>query len=225
MSKAKRLTLSQLETMPLAKGVKIRVDPTVSKMGIVQTPRFEPSKSGKPHGDDFGGVTQKKLDSAFSKRTGKDEVNKSQRGRPHHEIATVKIGIDPDTKKSGVAIRFSCSKQMRCELMTFFELFDFFDEVTCADTPHVIIEAGWLNSKSNFHGSAKQSKSVGERIAKNVGANHETGRKIVEMCEYFGIAYELKQPQSAKMKPEVFETATGIKTRNQEKIDAGVLIL
>lgn len=140
----------------------------------------------------------------------------------------IKIGIDPDCKKSGVAIRKPSEKQITVELMTFFKLFDFLDmwagSTDCADVM-VYIEAGWLNAKSNFHGSFGQTKSVGERIAKNVGANHETGRKIVEMCDYLGLKYTLVKPQSAKMKPDIFEKITGIKTLNQEKIDAAVLIL
>lgn len=143
----------------------------------------------------------------------------------------IKIGIDPDCNKSGVATKSPYWKGlpngMEVKLMTFFELFEYLSEhwQGMEDELDIYIEAGWLNAKSNFHGKAGQTKAVGERIAKNVGANHETGRKIVEMCEYLGLKYTLVRPKSAKMKPEIFEKITGIKTRNQEKIDAAILIL
>lgn len=140
----------------------------------------------------------------------------------------IKIGIDPDVKKSGVAIRGERLCTLVVLLKTYFDLFDLLETHIMdygIEDIHIYIEAGWLNAKSNFHGKAGQSKSVGERIAKNVGANHETGKKIVEMCEYLGLKYTLVRPQSAKMKPEIFEKITGIKTRNSELIDAAVLIL
>ena len=131
------------------------------------------------------------------------------------------IGIDPDTKKSGVAVWDSKYKYLQLFTMSFFELYDYlYNE----KVDRVIIEAGWLNEKSNFHNNAYQTKAAGERISKNVGANHETGRKIAEMCEYLVLNYDLKKPSSSKMTPECFKSMTGIETKNQDKIDAGVLV-
>ena len=45
--------------------------------------------------------------------------------------------------------------------------------------------------KSNYHYARGRG---GERIAKNVGANHETGRKIVEMLVHWGIEHEVIHP-------------------------------
>jgi hypothetical protein len=63
------------------------------------------------------------------------------------------------------------------------------------------------------------------RISNNVGRNHETGRKIEEMCQYLGLKYELVKPETTKWKPEFFKKVTGIDTKNQEKIDAGRLVI
>ena len=132
------------------------------------------------------------------------------------------IGIDPDCKKSGIAIKRGGTLEV--STITFFDLLDTLKAVK-NDNVLIRIEAGWLNKKSNFHGRAGQSKVVGERIAAKVGANHETGRKIVEMCEYVGLTYEEVRPSSSKWTPEFFTAITGIKTKNQEEIDAAVLIL
>lgn len=75
------------------------------------------------------------------------------------------IGIDPDLEKSGVAILGS---ELQLKNLTFPETIELFrNEQDCIKK--VVIEAGWQNKKSNFHGRYNQSKSEGERIAKNVG--------------------------------------------------------
>jgi hypothetical protein len=134
------------------------------------------------------------------------------------------IGIDPDTDKSGVAALLIGTKQLELETMKFFDLFKYL-ALHKDNIKEVVVEAGWLNKKSNFHINPRQTKEAGERISKNVGANHETGRKIVEMCDFIKIPFRLYVPRSAKTTPEYFEKLTGIKTRNQEKIDAAMLVL
>jgi hypothetical protein len=137
------------------------------------------------------------------------------------------IGIDPDTVKSGVAVWQSQSGKLIVSALSFFKLFDLLSDFKkCPDgkIEKVIIEAGWLNAKSNFHFKAHQTKAAGERIAKNVGANHETGKKIMEMCEYLGLTYELVVPKKSKTSPEYFEKITGKSVRNQDMIDAAMLV-
>lgn len=138
------------------------------------------------------------------------------------EYDRILIGIDPDCDKSGVAMKRG--KKIEVELLAFFDLFDVLKAVKGTNV-FIRIEAGWLNEKSNFHAHKGQTKAAGERIAKNVGSNHEVGRKIAEMCDYLGLAYELVRPYKRKLTPEMFFIATGIKTRNSEKIDAAALIL
>ena len=73
------------------------------------------------------------------------------------------IGIDPDLEKSGVAV---LGQSLELKNLTFAQTVELFrshqDEIK-----KVVIEAGWLNKKSNFR--IGHSKSAGERIAKNVG--------------------------------------------------------
>lgn len=109
--------------------------------------------------------------------------------------------------------------------LSFFELYDMLTSYTSMISL-VRIEAGWLNKKSNFHDRLGQSKQVGEKIASSVGANAETGRKIVEMCEYLKIPFELVKPLGTKnINAEKFKQTTGYSKRtNQDQRDAAMLV-
>lgn len=131
------------------------------------------------------------------------------------------IGIDPDVSLSGVATKRD-GGDLTVNKMSFFALFDYLSSLKSQDVI-VRIEAGWLNKVHNYHGA--KNKRTSNRISNNVGRNHETGRKIVEMCEHLGINHELVKPTTSKWTPKIFKIATGIDTKNQEMIDAAVLIL
>ena len=131
------------------------------------------------------------------------------------------IGIDPDLKKSGVAI---LGDSLELKTMTFAETVELFrsqqDKIK-----KVVIEAGWENTKSNFHNRYGQRKSVGERIAKNVGENHATGKLIAEMAKECGLVVVLVKPTRTKLKAEDFNRITGWQGRtNQEQRDAAMLV-
>ena len=106
--------------------------------------------------------------------------------------ADVIIAIDPDVKASGVAVLDIPKRSVEARAMPFPELLEMLRDVSLWSVPcRVIVEGGWLVSKSNYHYARGKG---GERIAKNVGANHETGRKIVEMLEHWGIEHEVIHP-------------------------------
>lgn len=131
------------------------------------------------------------------------------------------IGIDPDLIKSGVAI---ITDKMTLHNLTFPQLMQLFSD-NKDQIKKVVIEAGWLNTKSNFHARHGQSKSAGERIAKNVGENHATGKLIAEMAEYHGLNVILVKPTKKKYTAEEFNRLTGwVGRSNQEQRDAGVLV-
>ena len=107
---------------------------------------------------------------------------------------TTIMAIDPDTEKSGVATLDLSRMEVHAEAMPFPVLLDELRNTQCLSRGKnfkVIVEGGWLVSKSNYHYAKGRG---GERIAKNVGANHETGRKIVEMLAYWGIEHEVIHP-------------------------------
>ena len=106
--------------------------------------------------------------------------------------ADVIIAIDPDVKASGVAVLDIPKRSVEARAMPFPELLEMLRDVSRWSVPRrVIVEGGWLVSKSNYHYARGKG---GERIAKNVGANHETGRKIVEMLVHWGIQHEVVHP-------------------------------
>lgn len=131
----------------------------------------------------------------------------------------MKVGIDPDVKKIGVAV-WDGDDFARLETMAFFELFDYMT-LNRTRIELVVIEAGWLNKRHNWHGGNQRTS---QRISNNVGRNHETGRKIVEMCEYLELDYTLVQPRRSKFSAELFERTTGHKIKNQDIIDAAMLV-
>lgn len=136
------------------------------------------------------------------------------------------IGIDPDVKESGFAFYNIQGKVFEeIDSFPFFKLYD----VLKSYAPLVAlvrIEAGWLNAKSNFHNKQGQTKEAGEKIASYVGANAETGRKIVEMCDYLKIPHELVKPLGTKcIDSAQFKKITGYTKRtNQDQRDAAMLV-
>ncbi len=135
------------------------------------------------------------------------------------------IGIDPDCELSGFAIWDIKKQELDVKKLSFFDIFDMLS-LLLNRIALVRIEAGWLNKKSNFHSHSKQSKAVGEKIAKSVGRNHEAGLKFVEMCKYLGIPYEEVKPLGTKgIDQEMFKKITKFTKRtNEDMRDAGMLV-
>ena len=137
------------------------------------------------------------------------------------------LGIDPDVSKSGVAYYVSETKVLELSNLSFFNLYDylkFAKENQGDNNLTIVIEAGWLN-KSNWHKVAEGSSSINAKIGQHTGANHEVGKKIVEMCEYLLIKYMLVRPTKAKIRHENFKKLTGIiGSTNQEQRDAAMLV-
>ena len=141
-------------------------------------------------------------------------------------MSRILIGIDPDITKSGVALINGDKKELYN--LNFFELFDFFNQVLSqkgkSEEILIVIEAGWLNG-GNWHTKNKGSAALNAKIGNNTGRNHETGRKIVEMCEYLEIPFKLLRPTTSKLKAKIFKSITKIEGRtNQETRDAMMLI-
>lgn len=133
------------------------------------------------------------------------------------------IGIDPDVDKSGFA--FTDGKMTTLQNLMFFQLFETLIDYQkrYKDLITVYIECGFLN-KGNWH-KTTGGNSVNAQIGQRTGANHETAKKIVEMCEYLGINHEKVKPTRSKVNAELFKQVTKIGLRtNQEQRDAYMLI-
>lgn len=105
------------------------------------------------------------------------------------------IAIDPDVDNSGVAYLNRETKQIELSNKRFPDLIKYVIDQNSSvqskgENLTVVVEAGWLNAISNYHGVYGRK---GMRISKNVGANHEIGKLIVEMLQYHNIdVVELK---------------------------------
>lgn len=146
------------------------------------------------------------------------------------------IGIDPDAEKSGIAVldRRDGEPSINATILPFPVLLANIGMVNgeCSRGGHkmcVVVEAGWMERKSNFH-NAQGHRA--ERIAKDVGRNHETGRKIIEMLDYQGIdnigVHPLKKHWRGKDGKITHEEITQFmplpgKRSNQEERDAALL--
>jgi len=138
-------------------------------------------------------------------------------------MSKIYIGIDPDLIKSGYATYLSKSKCLDVCLLSFLQLINTLTDLANNETNFtVIIEAGWLNKKSNFRST--QNKAIGEAIARKVGENHAVGKIIEQVCQELKIDYKLVKPTTSKVKSDYFFKLTGIKTKNQECIDAAMLV-
>ena len=134
-----------------------------------------------------------------------------------------RIGIDPDLTKSGVAIisHAPFQKQKIEELLNcrFFEVLSKIEEFTKKGEVRVMLEAGWLNKKSNYHSAPNQE--VAGRIGKNVGENHAVGKLIEEWCMVNQVPYSLIKPTNKKWDSKLFKMITNWDKRtNAEQRDA-----
>ena len=141
------------------------------------------------------------------------------------------IGIDPDIHKSGIAFYEKGKNILEVSNMSFFQIFDYLSWLKKENESFnpkygmkVILEAGWLNKKSNWH-NEKKGVGVASRIGKNTVSNHDTGRKIEEMLQYLNIPYELRKPIASKVDQKYFRQITGMmKETNQDQRDAAMLV-
>lgn len=137
------------------------------------------------------------------------------------------IGIDPDTDKSGFA--FVYGKTIVLKNLKFFELFTILHNIKknpeyLECNIEVYVECGFLNG-GNRHFKNAASTAFNGKISERVGANHETAKKICEMCEFIGFNFHQVKPTQSKKKSDEFKKITGIKTQtNQEQRDALMLV-
>ncbi len=140
------------------------------------------------------------------------------------------VGVDPDSRKSGMAILYRDIKTFHSvESLPFPILLRMLELVK--DKAVVVIEGGWLN-ESNWHLQGKAATPAkAAAMGRNVGMNHQTGILLAEMCESMDIPYEIVKPlpkgwsgPDRKITSEELEYFTGWKRRtNQDARDAALL--
>lgn len=143
------------------------------------------------------------------------------------------IAIDPDVTKSGVAFLKPKTRHLETASLSFTELIDYLKfalDKQKDESLIVIIEASWL-IKGNWHLSSWDRKQRAASKGYDVGRNHETGRKIVELCKYLGIEVfehlplrKIWKGAGGKITHEELASFTGIMGRtNQDCRDACLL--
>ena len=112
------------------------------------------------------------------------------------KVTTI-VAVDPDVTKSGVAVIDVKTKTVEPYSMSFPDLIDYLYNLPDKDSTRIAIEAGWLN-KPNWHRAP--SMAAAANVGNRIGRNHETGRKIVEMCEHKGLSVSLVKPLGKRWK-------------------------
>ena len=144
------------------------------------------------------------------------------------------IGIDPDNDKSGIAVWNTETQEFELiESLNFWATLVLLKEGRCSQKTikgyrsqdaNVIIEAGWLNKKSNWH--KMQGAAIREKVAQNVGKNMQIGKLFQDYCRRYGIEYEIRKPIGSKdVTRTFFQQLTGWKgSTNQDNRDAAMLV-
>jgi len=138
------------------------------------------------------------------------------------------IGIDPDVDNNGVCI-LKDRKLDYTGNKTFPELVAMFRDLSVEETT-VIVEAGYLIKKSNWHGAV--NNRAAQRIAKNTGRNHQVAKMLVETARSFGLDVIEQRPYKKIWKgkegkithEEISSFIQGFpKSSNQDQRDAVLL--
>lgn len=143
------------------------------------------------------------------------------------------IAIDPDVSRSGVALLKPATGLLEVSNLTFPQVIDYLQQANRnngAETLIVLVEASWL-IQGNWHLSSWERRQRAASKGYDVGRNHETGRKIAEMCRHLGIEVLEHVPlrkcwrgKDGKITHEELVSFTGIKGRtNQDARDAALL--
>lgn len=115
------------------------------------------------------------------------------------------IGIDPDCDRSGVALLETGGPQLALFSFDFPGLMSFLGMQRGRAEANgrmlgeeqrllVVVEASWM-TQANWHGKSGDNRRQASSKGYDVGRNHETGRKIVEMAkDHYGLQVRCKHP-------------------------------
>ncbi len=146
---------------------------------------------------------------------------------------TLIVGIDPDAQRNGIATLWVASRSLSLRTATFPETIDYLKALSeeYAGGLLVIVEASWT-TRTNWHLAFKDNKRLASAKGYDIGRNHETGRKLIEMCRHLGIEVVERKPlkkcwrgRDGKITHEEFCKFTGYEgaRSNQETRDAALL--
>lgn len=141
-------------------------------------------------------------------------------------MSSMVIGIDPDLKKSGVAVAID-GKLSTLDCLRLLDLIAFiYEHKHCA---HFVIEN--VNHDKATYVRPGASKSVMQNISQKVGMVKAIGIVVEEILTDIGAEFTSMKPlrgavKKAKNDAELFNRITGWQGKsNQDKRDAGLLAL
>jgi hypothetical protein len=130
------------------------------------------------------------------------EISNHTHRKVHNEgnvmRADIYIGIDPDTHLNGIGRLDMAGRKATATNLPFALTIDYVRDVIKAahregQKVAVIVECSW-GEAHNWHLKISDSKAVAAKKGYAVGAMHETGKKLVEMLENYGIEVSLQRP-------------------------------
>lgn len=103
----------------------------------------------------------------------------------------VVIAIDPDVEHSGIAILYPSTREIDATRLTFPLAVDYIrqQKERCDASGRsliVVVEAAWM-IKGNWHITKTERRVRSASKGYDVGRNHETGCKLIEMCNHMGV--------------------------------------
>ena len=125
------------------------------------------------------------------------------------------IGIDPDTKKSGVAI-YHEGKLLDLKNLDLIQFYKFCENANMIfQFPTFIIEYGNLIS-GLYSRNRNSNKSIQHKISEHVGGNKQRAKDLIEIAEHFQIKVIRKKPRKGNWsnKKAMFERVTGWKGKS-----------
>jgi hypothetical protein len=144
------------------------------------------------------------------------------------------LAIDPDVEQSGVARLDVTQRKSWADTLPFPMLIEYIRQVyrtNLGKSIAVVVEASW-HKTHNWHLNRRDTLGIAAKKGYDEGRNHEAGRKIIEMLNYYGIEVIEKEPLRKIWKgPDGKITHTEItaitgwdkKRSNQEERDAMLL--
>ncbi|WP_236014047.1 hypothetical protein [Marinobacterium alkalitolerans] len=143
------------------------------------------------------------------------------------------IGIDPDSKKSGIGI-VQNGQLIDLKTMNFFDLQEWTEEQHAAGA-HFAVEDVQANkatyARNIKRGSRQKEQAQMNCISQKVGRVKHSGELIVMWLDRIGASYTLVKPlggtaKAAKRKADLFKKMTGWEGRsNEDTRDAAMLAL
>lgn len=107
------------------------------------------------------------------------------------------IAIDPDKELSGVARLDVAERKMWADTFPFPGVVDFIRKVVRTEQGKkvlVVIEDSWSSGSVCWHLSVRDNRAVAAKKGYGIGQCHETGRKLIEMLEWYGIEVKCQRP-------------------------------